>query len=295
MGRHGMMFDWNRARALLLTAEEGSFSAAARALGVAQPTVGRQVTALEDELGVALFERIGSTLELTAAGLELVEHARAMGEAATRLSLAATGQSHDLEGTVCITASELIAAYLMPPAVARIRREYPGIEIEIVASNTARDLQRREADIAVRNFKSTQPELVARKVADRSARLYASCAYIERIGGPTSPADLARADFFGFDRTDLMIDGLRALGVDVTLENFPVVTDNHLVQWQLAKQGVGICIVMDEVGDADPTMRRVLPELPPFPVPIWLTCHRALRTSRRIRVVFDLLAEELGD
>lgn len=295
MDWRAVRFDWNRARAFLVTAEEGSFSAAARALGIAQPTVGRQVAALEEELGVALFERIGSKLELTAPGLELLEHGRAMGDAATRLSLVATGQSLDVDGTVCITASELVAAYLMPPAVARIRRDYPGIEIEIVATNSARDLQRREADIAIRNFKSTQPELVARKIASRSARLYASPGYLDSLGNPTSPGDLCRADFFGFDRTDLMVDGLRALGIEVTSRNFPVVTDNHLVQWQLAKQGVGICIVMDEVGDAEPLVRRVLPDLPPFPVPIWLTCHRELRTSRRIRVVFDLLAEVLGD
>ena len=91
-----------------------------------------------------------------------------------------------------------------------------------------------------------------------------------------------------------MIKGLRALGLELTPKNFPIITDNHLVQWELAKQGVGICIVMDEVGDAEPRVRRVLPKLPPLPVPVWLATHRELHTSRRIRVVFDLLANELG-
>ena len=91
-----------------------------------------------------------------------------------------------------------------------------------------------------------------------------------------------------------MLKGLRALGLDLTPKNFPIITDNHLVQWELAKHGVGICIVMDEVGDAEPRVRRVLPELPPIPVPVWLATHRELHTSRRIRVVFDLLADELG-
>lgn len=295
MDRRAIRFDWNRARAFLVTAEEGSFSAAGRALAIAQPTIGRQVSALEEELGVALFERVGSALVLTAAGMDLLEHVRAMGEAATRVSLTAAGQSLSVEGTVCITASELIAAHVMPPIIARLRREHPGIEIEIVASNTARDLLRREADIAIRNFMPTQPELVAKKIADRHARLYASPAYLERIGNPTCPADLAHAEFFGFDRTDRMISGLRALGLELTAKNFPIVTDNHLVQWELAKEGVGICIVMDEVGDAEPRVRRVLPDFPPLPVPVWLTAHRELRTSRRIRVVFDLLAEALTD
>ncbi len=294
MDWRSVRFDWNRARAFLLTAEEGSFSAAGRALGIAQPTIGRQVAALEEELGVTLFERVGSALVLTAAGLDLVEHVRAMGNAANRVSLTAAGQSLSIEGTVCITASELIAAHILPPVLGRLRRAHPGIELEILASNTARDLRRREADIAIRNFTPTQPDLVAKKIADRHARLYASPAYLERIGNPTTPAGLADAEFFGFDRSDLMIRGLRALGLELAPRNFPIVSDNHLVQWELAKHGVGICIVMDQVGDAEPRVRRVLPDFPPLPVPVWLATHRELHTSRRIRVVFDLLAEALA-
>lgn len=294
MDWRSVRFDWNRARAFLLTAEEGSFSAAGRALGIAQPTIGRQVAALEEELGVTLFERVGSALVLTAAGIDLVEHVRAMGEAANRVSLTAAGQSLSIEGTVCITASELIAAHILPPVLGRLRRAHPGIELEILASNTARDLRRREADIAIRNFTPTQPDLVAKKIADRHARLYASPAYLERLGNPTTPAGLADAEFFGFDRSDLMIRGLRALGLELTARNFPIVSENHLVQWELAKHGVGICIVMDQVGDAEPRVRRVLPDFPPLPVPVWLATHRELHTSRRLRVVFDLLAEALA-
>jgi DNA-binding transcriptional LysR family regulator len=294
MDWRSIRFDWNHARAFLVAAEEGSFSAAGRVLAIAQPTIGRQVAALEEELGVALFERIGNAIKLTSSGLDLMEHLRAMGDAATRVSLTAAGKSLALDGTVCITASELIAAHILPPIIGRMRRAHPGIEIEIVASNTARDLRRREADIAVRNFTPTQPDLVAKKIADRDARLYATPAYLKRLGNPASPAGLSHADFFGFDRTDVMIKGLRALGLELTPRNFPIVTDNHLVQWELAKQGVGICIVMDEVGDAEPRVCRVLPKLPPIPVPVWLATHRELHTSRRIRVVFDLLSRELA-
>ncbi|MFT5681597.1 MAG: DNA-binding transcriptional LysR family regulator [Myxococcota bacterium] len=119
-------FDWNRARAFLVTAEEGSFSAVAQALGMAQPTVGRQVSALEVELGLALFERVGRGLQLTPAGLELLDHVRVMGATASRISLAVAGQSMSLEGPICITASEVIAAYLLPPIVGRIRAQHPG-------------------------------------------------------------------------------------------------------------------------------------------------------------------------
>lgn len=287
-------FDWNQARAFLVTAEEGSFSAAGRALSMTQPTVGRQVAALERELGVTLFERVGTSLELTPTGLDLVEHVRVMGAAATRVSLSATGQSSAIVGSVSITASELVAAYLLPPIVARLRVDHPGIELEIVASNQARDLHRREADIAIRNFRTTQPDLISRKIKDSCARLYATPAYLERLGRISSPKHLAKAELFAFDRTDMMINGLRAIGLQVTREQFPIVTANHLVQWELCKQGVGICIVMEEVGDAEPRVRRVLPKLPPIPIPVWLVCHRELHTSRRIRLVFDRIAEELA-
>lgn len=217
-----------------------------------------------------------------------------MSDAATRVSLTATGQSLALDGPVCITASELIAAHVLPPMVARIRQEHPGIEVEIVASNSVADLRRREADIAVRNVSPSQPELVGKKIGDRAARLYAAPAYLERLGNPKTPEELARSDFFGFDRSELMIEGLRALGIPLAAKNFPIITSNHLVQWELAKLGLGICIVMDQVGDAEPRVRRVLPDLRPLVIPVWLTTHRELRTSRCIRVVFDLLAEELA-
>ena len=294
MDWRAVRFDWNRVRAFFVVAEERSFSAAGRALGLSQPTVGRQVAALEQELGVALFERVGHTLTLTSAGADLVEHVRVMNDAATRVSLAAAGQSLAVNGSVCLTASELIAAYLLPPIVARVRREHPGIEVEVVASNAVRDLRRREADIAIRNFKPTQPDLVARKIGDRVARAYATPAYLAGIGSPQRLADLAGAEFFAFDRTERMIEYLSALGLTLTPRNFPVLTENHLVQWAMCKAGVGICFVMDEVGDAEPSVRRVVADFPPLPVPLWLAAHREVATSRRIRVVFDLLAEELA-
>jgi len=157
MDWRAVKFDWNRARAFLVTAEEGSLSAAARALGMAQPTLGRQVDALEAELDVVLFERVGRGLELTPSGLELLEHVRSMGEAANRVSLTAAGQSQSIEGTICIAASETYAAILLPPILVKLRRLEPGIHIEIVASSKPSDLRRREADIAIRNFAPSGP------------------------------------------------------------------------------------------------------------------------------------------
>jgi len=294
MDWRAIRFDWNRARAFLVTAEEGSLSAAARALGMAQPTLGRQVAALERELGIVLFERAGRGLLLTPAGIDLLEHVRAMGEAAGRVSLTASGRSETIEGTIAITASEVYSAHLLPPILARLRRKAPGIDVEIVASNTSLDLRRREADIAVRNVRPTQPGLIARKVADDRARLYATGSYLDELGNPSTPAELSRAAFIGFDTTGLMMDGLNALGLSLTPANFRLITANHLVHWELVKQGLGIGVAPERLGDAEPGVRRALPSLDPLVFPIWLVTHRELNTSRRVRLVFDLLAAEIA-
>jgi DNA-binding transcriptional LysR family regulator len=287
-------FDWNRARAFLVTAEEGSLSAAARALGMSQPTLGRQVEALERELDVLLFDRIGKRLVLTEPGLDLLEHVRAMGDAAGRVSLAASGQSQALEGTVTISVGEMFAAYVLPSILSTLRASEPGIDLEIVATNTASDLLRREADIAIRNFRPTHPELVARKVRDMAGHLYAATSYLDRLGRPITLAKLSDADFIGFNRSPAMIDRLRPLGLALTQKNFVLISESQLVQWALIKQGLGVGVMAELIGDAEPLVERVLPELAAVMFPVWLASHRELHTSRRVRVVFDLLANELA-
>ncbi|MEL6347642.1 MAG: LysR family transcriptional regulator [Myxococcota bacterium] len=287
-------FDWNRARAFLVTAEEGSFSAAARALGSTQPTIGRQVSALEDELGVTLFERVGTRLVLTNSGVELLEHIRQMGEAASRASLTAAGQSTAVAGWVGITASEVISAFLLPPVIAELRVAYPGIQLELVASNAIRDLHRREADIAIRNVRPTHPDLIGRRMQDATAGLYAAPAYIARAGPFETRADLLRAAFLSFDQTRTMIDTMNAMGIAVRREQFPVIAGNHLVQWAMCRQGVGVGFIMTEIGDQDPEVVPVVPDFA-FPIEMWLVCHRELYTSRRLRIVFDRLADALSE
>ncbi|MEO1137286.1 MAG: LysR family transcriptional regulator [Pseudomonadota bacterium] len=294
MDWRSVKFDWNRARAFLVTAEEGSLSAAAKALGMAQPTVGRQVTALQEELGVTLFERVGKGLALTPNGLELVEHVRAMGEAANRMSLSASGQSQAIEGTVCISATEIAAAFDLPPIIAKLRKIAPGISIEIVASNAISDLRRREADIAIRATRPTDPALIAKKVRDETAELFATPAYLQSIGSPQTLEDLSKADFIGFNNNDPWLKGLNAQGLTVTTKSFPTVTGSLLVHWALVKQGLGVGVMQSAVGEAEPLVERAMPGLAPFDVEIWLAAHRELNTSRRVRLVFDLLSEELS-
>ena len=294
MDWRAVKFDWNRARAFLITAEEGSLSAAARALGMAQPTLGRQVDALEEELGVILFERVGRGFTLTPSGLELLDHVREMGNAAGRVSLTAAGQSQSIEGTVVIAASEVHAAMLLPPILVKLRSAHPGIRLEIFASSKATDLRRREADIALRNFRPAEPDLVAKKVNDIPARLYATPAYLDRIGNPRLPYDLRDADFISIDSSGAFLKGLNALGMNLTEANFPILAENYLVMWEMVKHGIGIGVIDGNIVDREPRVRRALPDLEPLMFPIWLVAHREVNTSRRIRTVFDLLAGELS-
>ena len=281
-------FDWNRLRAFLVTAEEGSLSAAARALGLAQPTLGRQVAALEEELGVALFERVGRSLSLTRSGLELLEHARAMGEAAGRVSLAASGRVEAVAGEVTVTASDVISAWLLPPVLERLRQAAPGLSLEIVATNSLRDIRRREADIAIRHVEPQDGELIARRMPDMQARLYASRDLIARRGGPPrDAAALSAWPFIGFERSDRFRLALNALGLSLTQGSFPLVSENGVVAWHYVRAGLGVGAMIEEVARLSPEVECVLPELPAIPVPVFLVTHRELRTSRRIRIVFD--------
>jgi len=217
-----------------------------------------------------------------------------MAEAATHVSLTASGQGQSIEGTICITASEAFAAFVLPSIIARLRRDQPGIAVEIVASNTVSDLRRREADIAVRNARPADPELVAKKVRDDTADLYATEDYLSCIGGLHALEDMSRAHFIGFDDNDQFLEGLNARGMKLTPRNFPVLTGSHLVHWELVKQGVGVGVMATRIGDAEPSVRRAAPWFEPFEFPVWLVAHREVKTSQRVRLVFDFLAKEIA-
>lgn len=286
-------FDWNRARAFLATAEEGSLSAAARALHMTQPTLGRQVDALEEELGVVLFERVGRGLLLTPVGEQLLEHVRKMGEAAGSLSLSALGHTTTLEGSVCITASEMTSVSVLPPIIAKLRRIHPKVEIEILPSNEPKNLRKREADIAIRNFRPEDNDLIAKKICDERGYFYATPEYLESLGEVNCYADLSKAEFIGFDQSHEMIRYLGSMGIPLTKANFPVLAGTHHVHWELTKLGVGIGAMPARMGDLEPKVVRVLPDEPELVYPIWLTTHREVQLSTRVRTVFDFLAEEL--
>jgi DNA-binding transcriptional LysR family regulator len=286
--------DWNQARAFCATADSGSLSAAARKLGLTQPTLSRQVAGLEAALGATLFERIGKRLALTDAGLSLVEHARAMSTAAEAMALAAAGKSQDIEGRVTISATDAVSTYVLPGLVARIREKAPQVTLAIVASDTLSDLRRREADIAIRHVRPTEPELIAKLVGEMTAHFYAAERWIAKHGMPRSVAELGAAELLGFEPIDQFAEHLRAAGIPIAADRFRTVSANAVVLWEMVRQGIGICMMLQEIAEPMPGIVRLLPDRPGTQVPVWLVSHRELRTSRRVRLVYDVLAEELS-
>ena len=285
--------DWNHARAFCATADAGSLSAAARKLGLTQPTLSRQVAELEATLGVALFERIGKRLLLTETGVALLEHARAMAASADAMALAALGKSQEVAGRVTVSVSDVIAAYLLPDIIARIRRRAPQITLAIVASNAISDLRRREADIAIRHVRPTEPELIGQLVRESTAHFYAAQSWIAANGTPSSVAELAQADLIGFEPAERFAEQLSSAGIPITPDRFRIVSENSVVLWEMVRRGLGIGMMLLEVAERTPGIARVLPALPGTPVPVWLVSHRELRTSQRVRLVFETLAEAL--
>ncbi|MGH1445425.1 MAG: LysR family transcriptional regulator [Cognatishimia sp.] len=294
MTNSSRMPDWNHIRAFLATANTGSLSAAARDLGLTQPTLSRQVAALEEELGIMLFERVGRTLELTQAGLELLEHTRTMGEAANRVSLVASGQSQDISGSISITSSDVFSAFVLPPALRKLRKAAPDLQVHVVAANDIQDLMRREADIALRHVRPEQPDLIAKLVYEPKAYFYASHEYLSERGTPETFDDLQNHDFISFGDTKEMTDFLTPMGILLSEKNFPIGSKNGLVAWEYCRQGFGVSVMGEDVVQGTNDMVRLFPEMEPIVFPVWLVTHRELHTSRRIRLVFDLLADHFS-
>ena len=286
--------DWNALQAFLATAEAGSLSAAARKLGLSQPTMSRQVAAIERQLGVTLFERVGKSMVLTETGLDLLEHARAMGAAAAELRLAASGRALSAEGVVSVTASDAVAAWVLPPLLRELRATAPGITVEVIASNALSDLRRREADIAIRHVRPDQPDLIGQLIREAPASFYASTDWVQAHGHPRSAADATQHAFVGADRSGRYLHYLHAHGLPVSEAQFSCYAEHSVAAWSLVQQGLGLGAMMDEIAEGFPGVVRVLNEVPPVRVPIWLVTHRELRTSRRIRIVFDALARGLA-
>jgi DNA-binding transcriptional LysR family regulator len=289
---HAGAFDWELLRSYLAVAEAGSLTRAALTLGVSQPTLSRHLADLEEVLGMPLLERSARKIVPTAAGLALLAPLQ-------RMQLAAQDALHEVHhhslsnsGTVRVAASEMIAAYVLPPILASLAAEHPDIHIELAVSNSIANLLEHEADVAVRMVRPTQGNVIARHLGDWPLGLYADESYLQRTGAGFSLEDAERFRWIGEDKDGGLIAGLRAAGLDCDRSFFRQRCDNHVVNMQLLLAGMGIGVVLDAVAARYPTLRRLAREKQDR-LPVWLCAHRELRAGGRIQTVFDVLADGL--
>jgi len=285
--------DWSLIRSLLAVVDHGSLTAAARATGLSQPTLGRHIAQAEATLSLPLFTRIPRGLIPTDAMQALIPAAHAMREAAAALSLAAAGRAQTLEGTVRLTASRILSAHILPPLLARLRQTEPGIQIELVPTDTVENLLHREADIAIRMVRPSQADLIARHLGDLPMALYATPDLLTRHGHPATTEDLLNLPFVGFDRSDTILRLMAGFGVTRQRTDFPIRCDDQLVYWTLVRAGLGIGGMQRAIGDIDPLVTRLdgLIDLPALP--LWLAAAPSLRRTPRIARVWDFLGETL--
>ncbi|MGH6980981.1 MAG: LysR family transcriptional regulator [Stellaceae bacterium] len=285
--------NWDLARAFLAVIESGSLSGAARALGLTQPTIGRQVEELETQLGVPLFTRSRHGVRPTQAALDLKPHVETMAAAMAAMKRAASGEAEAAGGTARLTASEFMGAAVLPPMLTRFHDANPRIAIELVLSNRLTDLLRHEADIAVRIVRPDQASLVARHIGPVPISLYAHRDYIARRGMPKSLADVATHTLIGFDSDPWGTGIIAAKGVPVSRDDFSLRTDSDLAQHAALLAGYGIAGCQDALARRHPELLPIMPGQFQIMLDCWLAMHEDLRHSRRVRLLFDHLAEEL--
>ncbi len=288
------MWDWSGLQYLLSIADTGNQSAAARQLNVSQPTVGRRLAKLEHDLGTKLFDRTPDGFVLTAAGEQLLEHARRIEQESIAAHRAISGGDSALAGTVRISATEALGITWLTPALARLQAVHPGMRIELVIENAAVNLLRREADIAVRLFRPTQNELVGRYLGLHAMGFYATPGYLERHGLPASVAELAQHAIVGFDESMSFIPHVRWLDQQISPDQVVFRSNSNLAQLQATQSGLGIGLLSCFVADRAGGIVRVLPDADVKGHEIWLVTHSDLRRSARIRTVYDHLADLIG-
>jgi DNA-binding transcriptional LysR family regulator len=272
-------------------AETGSLTAAAVLLGTSQPTASRNVRALEDTLGTRLFVRHSRGLSLSDRGAELFESAKALDEGVQSLFRRGAGLGELPKGTVRVSVNEPIGVHVLPDCFATLRREFPGISIELVIDNRVANLSRREADIAVRMFRPEQLDLVARRFDSIELGFFASRDYVARCGLPSGVGDLSGHTLVGADRDPSFPRAVAALGLRP--EQFAFRTDSILAQIEAIVRGVGIGGTHVGIAARFPNLVHVLPTIRMEPLEVWVAMHQDLRGDPAVRRVFDALSAAL--
>lgn len=281
---------WDDLRFVLALSEAGSLARAAKALRVDHTTVGRRVESAERSLGVRLFTRTTTGYVPTAEAKRLNSSMRGVEDAVSALERAAHAGRGGLDGTVRVTSPETLGISFLAPRLATFGGKHPGLVIELEPAGAVLDLGKQEAEIAVRLFRSKGEGLVVRRVGAIAYGLYASHAYLAKhpIKGRETLADHV---FLGSPGAkDLETVWLRKLcpGAKVVFTS-----TLSVALLGAARASAGVAVLPRYLGDEDPTLRYVaMPEEPSEPV--WLTVHRDLRSTPRVRAVLDFLGTALG-
>jgi DNA-binding transcriptional LysR family regulator len=283
---------WELYRSFLAVFREGSLSGAARSLALTQPTIGRHISALEAALGVALFTRSPSGLIAAPLALALVPHAEAMASSADALRRVASGEAAEERGAVRVTASEMIGSEVLPGQLAAFREQHPQIAVELLLSNRSEDMLRREADIAVRMVKPTQSALVSRKVGTLRLGLHAHPRYVKTHGAPSTLEELRQHPLIGFDKA-ASVRGISLPSFAANRELFSFRCDSDIGQYAALRAGFGIGVCQCALGKRD-WLVPILPQTVQFALGVWVVMHKDLKSVRRVRLMFDHLATQLG-
>jgi DNA-binding transcriptional LysR family regulator len=287
-------FDWTLVRSFLATLDHGTLLAAARHLGISQPTLGRHIAVMEQQLGVVLFERTGRGLVPTNAALKAVEAARGMQAQAELLSNTLNGVNAEKAGSVRITASTPVAVHLLPPILASMRTVLPDVQVDVISSNQVSNLLRREADIAIRMVRPQQGSLIARKIGDVSIGACAHRSYLERVTPVKKMADLLSHTLIDGDTDTQVLQGFKAYGFDVRRDAIGFRSDDLMVQWEAVRAGLGIGFMPHYMARLDKQVQPMLEHELRIPaLPMWLAVHREIRSNQMFRAVFDFLGEGL--
>lgn len=281
--------DWSLMQSFLAVAEGGSLSAAARQTGQSQPTLGRQIRQLEQDLDSSLFTRHARGLELTEEGRAILAAAQQMREAMKQIELTVAGRESDMSGTVRVTASEIVSQHLLPPILARLRQDYPMIEIDLIATDDTENLLFREADVAVRMYRPEQLDIVTKHLGDIQISVCAARSYLDRHGRPGTLDDLGSHTLLGYDRSELILRGMQALGIAASREWFAIRCDDQNAYWELLRAGCGIGFSQQVLIDRAPEVERLDLGIPIPGLPVWLAAPEATRRTPRVSVVWKAL------
>lgn len=284
---------WDHYRTFLAVLDTGSLSAAARSLGLTQPTAGRHVEALEQAFGGPLFLRGAQGLLPTEKARAMHGHARSMAATSASLARIASGDMEDVRGTVRISASEVIAIEALPAILAELQDIHPALEIELSASDTVEDLLNQEADIAVRMTTPRQNALLSRRIGVLPMGLFVHKSYLERHGMPTGIADLSRHRMIGFDRQLAYIREIIRGKPHLAELRFQFRADSNLAQLAAIRAGVGIGVCQVALGRSSPDLIEVLPGLLDLGLETFVVMHESLKTTPRYRTTFDALVAGL--